>query len=114
MRLVKLVRDRVEQHLGDTTVVYAPLQGPELIREGLLKKLIEEAAEYVVDPSPEELADVLEVVEQIAARFEGGMGAIRRAQKQKRREVGGLDRGMGMFVVLNDDARNHRSKGASK
>ena len=54
----KLVRDKI------------PLQVPGEYRKCnseekhklLRKKLVEEAIEYLIDPSPEELADVLEVV----------------------------------------------------
>lgn len=105
-RLVKLVRDDVEKFCGgDMVVRYEPMSEAEFVAE-LRKKLVEEAAEYLLDPSPEELADVLEVVETLAAfGHDGGMEEVRRAQLRKRGHKGSfLDR-LGMYLFV---AKEHR------
>lgn len=105
-RLVKLVRDDVERFCGgDTVVRYEQMSRAELVGE-LRKKLIEEAAEYLIDPSDEELADVLEVVETLAVfGHDEGMGGIRRAQLRKRAHKGAFLDGLGMYLHVAPEHR---------
>lgn len=113
-RLVKLVRDGVEKFLdGDSHVKYEPIEDDAQFVESLRKKLAGEAAEYLLNPSIEELADVQEVVEALAThdpalgdgRPLGGCGgklALHRAQKRKRAERGGFDGRVGMYLHVGE------------
>lgn len=60
----KLVRNRIPELFPDNT--YRVLTGLEYA-EALRNKLTEEAQEYLTDRTPEELADVLEVLHALAA-----------------------------------------------
>jgi predicted house-cleaning noncanonical NTP pyrophosphatase (MazG superfamily) len=104
-RLVKLVRDDVEKFCGgDMMVRYEPMTEAEFVEE-LRKKLIEEAAEYLVDPCPEELADVLEVVQMLAVMEFGSLDVVNRAALRKRAHKGSfLDR-LGMYLHVAPEHR---------
>lgn len=97
--LVKLVRDRVRQALGgDGTVTYRPMPRDEHVKQ-LRRKLVEEAAEYALDPSIEELAQVLEVIDALRVVDLGvNPTELHRAQRRQREERGGLREGIGMYV----------------
>jgi len=97
MKLMKLVRDRVEEFLGDSTVQYLPLSKSEHKVE-LRKKLIEESIEYLSEPSLEELADVYEVVCALAqVDLDLNISEVMYEAREKREERGGFDFGIGMF-----------------
>lgn len=68
-RMVKLVRSKAGQLWKATAVEFRPVRdgSPEHVKL-LRQKLIEEAAEYVTDPSLGELADVFDVIEALLAR----------------------------------------------
>jgi predicted house-cleaning noncanonical NTP pyrophosphatase (MazG superfamily) len=98
-RLVKLVRANVAKFLGgDVQVKYEHIPEELYIGE-LRKKLIEEAVEYALDPSAEELADVIEVAESLRRHdlqiTPESFEAVRWA---KHRERGGFDAAMGMYL----------------
>lgn len=62
----KLVRDRIPEILDEKGVLYEKhVASPEEYKAELVKKLTEETREFSDDPSPEELADVLEVIEAL-------------------------------------------------
>ena len=62
----KLVRDRVPEILDGKGVPYEKrVASPEEYKQELIKKLSEEAAEFSEAGDPEELADVLEVIEAL-------------------------------------------------
>lgn len=66
----KLVRDRIPElvgvngHVSGHSVSFKQITGEEL-KEELQRKLQEEAAEFLLNPSSEELADILECVESL-------------------------------------------------
>jgi predicted house-cleaning noncanonical NTP pyrophosphatase (MazG superfamily) len=97
--LVKLVRDDVDEMLGgDGTVTYRPMSRDEHERR-LRRKLVEEAIEYALEPSLEELADVYEAVLALSKLSHGGSwGTIMDVAEKKRHRRGGFDRGMGMYA----------------
>lgn len=109
LRLVKIVRDNVGQFLGTTEVVYEGAVMVDVI-EGLKKKLVEEAVEYVVNPSIGELADILEVVAGLAhyelGLGEGGFGEVMAEMVSKREERGAFKKGIGMFVYTTAPSRH--------
>lgn len=86
----KLVRDRIPEILDQKGVSYEMrIAGEEEYREELVKKLQEEVLEFTEARSPEELADVMEVVR--ALRRLPGLDTAKEIQRQKREERGGFD-----------------------
>lgn len=62
----KLVRDKIPEMLDTKGVPYEKsIASPEEYKEELIKKLTEEVNEFIEAGNPEELADVLEVVEAL-------------------------------------------------
>ncbi|MFF3358150.1 hypothetical protein ACFYWN_37320 [Streptomyces sp. NPDC002917] len=90
----KLVRDRIPQIIredGAEPVTY--IAGPEEYRNRLRDKLGEEVAEFLeADDSeaPEELADVLEVVQALAAVLGVDVGQLEKIREAKASERGGF------------------------
>jgi predicted house-cleaning noncanonical NTP pyrophosphatase (MazG superfamily) len=102
-RLVKLVRDRVGPHLADGRASYEPIDDPEDAVRHLRRKLVEEAVEYALEPSVEELADVIETVRALARRDLGvTLGDVLDAGDRKRAELGGYGDMVGMYVTVYD------------
>ncbi len=62
----KLVRDKIPEILDEKGVPYEKrIASPEEYKTELMKKLVEEIGEFTEAGSPEELADVIEVVEAL-------------------------------------------------
>lgn len=62
----KLVRDKIPEILDEKGVSYEKrVASPEEYKLALIKKLEEETSEFSEDPSSEELADILEVVDAL-------------------------------------------------
>lgn len=97
--LVKLVRDAIPFALGgDGTVTYARMDA-EKHRRLLRRKLIEEAVEFLDDPCPEELADVLAVVDALArVEFDMEFHELVDVARDKASKRGGFLHGVGMFA----------------
>lgn len=99
MKLIKLVRDRIDTFTEGfhDRLVYETLSKEEHIVE-LRKKLLEECAEYLLDPSLGELADIYEVVRALAhCDLDVSLGEVERAATKKRAERGGFTEGLGMY-----------------
>jgi predicted house-cleaning noncanonical NTP pyrophosphatase (MazG superfamily) len=97
--LVKLVRDHIPRLLeGEGTTTYRPVPREEHVK--LLRgKLIEEALEYVLDPSVGELADVLAVARALAiVDLRTGWHAVQAVELEKHGVRGGFVQGIGMYV----------------
>lgn len=105
-RLVKLVRDRIGQFLGDSVVSYEQVPRsdlPELLRA----KLIEECVEYLLDPSAGELADILEVLHGLAVHdLRVDFCDVEDEMEAKLAERGGFQDGVGMYVQTTASARH--------
>jgi len=92
-RLNKLVRDSIVPYMQDLgqKVVFHKLNDDEYLAE-LANKLVEEAREF--DPkepkATKELADVLEVVDALAAELGVSFEELRKLQLQIRKERGGF------------------------
>ena len=100
----KLVRDKIPEIITATgqSCRTEVLTG-EAYRQALDNKLTEELAEYQDSKSPEELADLLEVI--IAAAQARGVSweqllAIREEKRQKR---GGFEKGIFLLSVTDDE-----------
>lgn len=96
--LVKLVRDDAVSDL-DNSVSYRALRDRELHVKELRKKLVEEAAEYLADPSIEELSDILEVVICLAeVDLHVGLPALHTVRELTRKNRGSFYVGTGMYI----------------
>ena len=93
----KLVRDKIPDIImadgGECKFHVA--KKDEYVRV-LNAKLLEEANELIRNPCPEEIADVLEVVEVVARMNHINIDDIKAAKKKKRQERGGFNL---MFVL---------------
>lgn len=93
---IKLVRDHVGERLGgEGTITYERVSDEEQHVALLRRKLVEETAEYLADPSVGELADVLEVVWSLSrVDLKCPWEVVTQRAKRKREERGGFDQGM--------------------
>jgi len=80
----KLVRDKIPTVAPGA---YVKCDGSERL-EWLKKKLVEEALEFLIEPSVEELADVLEVVKALIDVFGD---EVYKVAESKRKELGGFE-----------------------
>ena len=89
----KLVRDEIIALIraNGENPIYHILSDEEYLKE-LHKKLFEEANEFVEEDSPEELADLLEVVYAIANHKNINMEEVEKIRLKKREERGGFDK----------------------
>lgn len=97
-RLDKLVRDGIVSGTiaGGGEVVRRDLRTPEERKGALIEKLIEEAKELLgadAVTTGSEIADLQEVVDQLAHDAGLSKGEIAALQKQKRDRVGGFENG---------------------
>lgn len=80
----KLVRDKIPEIIqakGDEPVTH--VLDREAFIAALDEKLLEEVREYLAEPSVEELADIIEVLEAILAAREISQPTLRRAKNVK-------------------------------
>jgi predicted house-cleaning noncanonical NTP pyrophosphatase (MazG superfamily) len=85
----KLVRDKIPEILDAKGIAYEKrIATLEEYRQELIKKLGEEVQEFVEAGSPEELADVLEVIE--ALRELSDYAAVEEIRLKKLEERGGF------------------------
>jgi len=97
---IKLVRDRIreQESVHDGTVQIWSV-GSTTRLAMLKKKLLEEAAEYLVDGEIGELADLLEVIECLAKLDHGyDFKGLRKLQLDKRRQLGAFLRGHVLYA----------------
>lgn len=108
-RFVKIVRTGIARFLGSSEVEYREADPKDLV-PGLRAKLIEEAVEYLQDPSVGELADVLEVVKALAIHDLGlSWWQVEDEAEAKANERGNFHAGYGMYVRhLNSAAAPRR------
>lgn len=100
-RLVKLVRDRSDEHRAEPSgeLVYKPIEDKEEYLIELRKKLVEEAIEYMVNPCVEEMTDVAEVLDTLRqVDLKANPYDMAVAVRAKRDRRGGFKKRMGMYV----------------
>ncbi len=86
----KLVRDKIPEILDKKGVPYEKrIASAEEYKVELIKKLTEEIKEFITEEDPEELADVMEVIDAIKKLPE--YVNVDELQKKKREERGGFD-----------------------
>lgn len=91
MHYNKLVRDKIPEILDAKGVSYEKrIATDDEYRFELIKKLQEEAEEFVVDSTAEELADVIEVIEALKKLSE--FSDVETVRLEKREERGGFDK----------------------
>ena len=93
----KLVRDRIPEIIEEAGKTHKTtiIDGEEL-KKAALKKLLEEAMEFVENPCAEEAADIMEILHFICEREGIRDAQIMSAVTVKRIERGGFD--MGYFL----------------
>jgi len=87
----KLVRDKIPEiiHSKGKTCKTRKLESAEFALE-LKKKLQEEVKEYLEEPSSEELADILEVVDELASTEGVTLDYVFRIKEEKKKARGGF------------------------
>jgi len=86
----KLVRDKIPEILDEKNIPYEKrIATDEEYREELFKKLKEETDEFLEESIPEELADVIEVIE--ALKQLPSYSDVEEVRLKKREERGGFD-----------------------
>lgn len=106
-RLVKLVRDRVHGVLADAGVEFHRIEDGDQYLAALRKKLVEEAAEYLLNPSLDELADIYETILTLAKRDLGvPFTHVIDECNAKDAERGGFSGAMGMWVTSTAGPRH--------
>jgi len=98
----KLVRDGLASKLVEEGRRVCRASPGEAVRL-LAEKVVEEALELADNPSPEEAADVLEALAELAERAGWGWDGVLREAGRKRRERGGFS---GLWVLCLDDSDN--------
>ncbi len=106
VRTGKLVRDRIPEIIEATGVEpqVRSLQGDELL-DALIAKLGEEAAELRAAKDSErveELADVLEVIDALAAHLGISVQEVQQTAEIKRALRGGFGKGLWLATPSND------------
>ncbi|MBQ8430804.1 MAG: nucleoside triphosphate pyrophosphohydrolase [Clostridia bacterium] len=88
----KLVRDKIIDIIisNGETHKSRVLSNEEYLEE-LHRKLFEEANEFIEEDSPEEMADLLEVVYSIAELKNIDLNEVERIRKEKRQKRGGFE-----------------------
>lgn len=87
----KLVRDNVPERIAAKGEAYAAYIATEQeYREKLQEKFLEEWNEFLVSKSPEELADILEVVDALAVAQGVSWEEILQMKQKKKEERGGF------------------------
>ncbi len=89
---MKLIRDRIPEIMkADGKNPKTHIAADEEFRHLLVMKLVEEAHEFKLKPSAEELGDVLEVVHAIAEQY-GGFEKVDEVRKKKAVERGSFSK----------------------
>jgi predicted house-cleaning noncanonical NTP pyrophosphatase (MazG superfamily) len=89
---MKLIRDKIPEIMkakGETPKTH--IAADEEYARLLIAKLIEEALEYKLQPSAEELGDILEVVHALASQY-GGFEKVDEVRKKKTSERGNFSK----------------------
>ena len=108
MRINKLVRDKIPEIIeesGKKAVIY--IADDKEYLEKLYDKLIEEIEEFKENPSPEELADILEVCDAIRKYFNIDANEVEYIKKEKFEERGGFYKRIILkeVIVREDDEK---------
>jgi predicted house-cleaning noncanonical NTP pyrophosphatase (MazG superfamily) len=102
-RLIKLVRDNHSAIHGDVAAVeFKEMEDDEYWLQ-LQRKLLEEATEFVLEPSLEELGDVMDVIDAIIFHYYNEeIDEFNRLRLWKHNKYGGFYKGVGMYGSTPD------------
>ncbi|MFH1767260.1 MAG: NUDIX domain-containing protein [Patescibacteria group bacterium] len=95
----KLVRDKIPEIIernGERPMIRIADQ--EEYRDVLKEKLLEEAAEFKRDETPEEIADIFEVIDAICKEFGFAKPIVENLQREKKEKRGGFEE----KIILED------------
>ena len=100
----KLVRDRIPEIIEKSgkTCVTSELSASEYV-EMLDEKLNEELAEYQESKSPEELADLLEVIRAVAAARGSSIEEVEKIRDEKAAKRGGFEKRILLLEVRSEE-----------
>ena len=90
----KLVRDKISEEINNMegrNATFRIMEDEEYSKE-LNRKLLEECHEFIEENDPEELADVMEVVEAIAKLKSIQWDEVRKIQEEKRNKKGAFNK----------------------
>jgi predicted house-cleaning noncanonical NTP pyrophosphatase (MazG superfamily) len=91
MKYNKLVRDKIPEILDAKNVPYEQRIAEDTeYKEELINKLKEEIIEFIEEGDPEELADILEVVDSLLSLSD--YSEVKDIQNKKREERGGFEK----------------------
>ena len=91
MRYNKLVRDKIPNIIKkDGKIPVTHIASDEEFKTKLYEKLKEETDEFLKNPSNEELADILEVIDSICKQNKIEKDELETVKKQKSKERGGF------------------------
>lgn len=109
----KLVRDKIPQNieaLGKKCHYY--VLNEEEYKKELDKKLLEEANEFIADHSPEEMADLIEVVEAIKKSHNLKNEEIEKIRLEKKDKKGGFEEKI--YLVEVEEENNNEIEDKNK
>ena len=100
----KLVRDRIPEIIEKSgkTCVTSELSASEYVKM-LDEKLNEELAEYQESKSPEELADLLEVIRAVAAARSSSIEEVEKIRDEKAAKRGGFEKRILLLEVQSEE-----------
>ncbi len=98
----KLVRDKIPEHLDAKSIIYEKRIATDLeYKEELIKKLEEEVREFMEAGSPEELGDLIEVIESLKKLPE--YASVEEIRLNKKETNGGFEKRI--ILKGNDDRK---------
>lgn len=87
----KLVRDKIPEMINRADkFAHTHVADDEEMKEKLAAKLVEELKEFQENPTAEELADILEVIDGLAAVYKLDTADVQKAKAAKYAERGGF------------------------
>lgn len=103
----KLIRDRIPEIAAADGLYLAVRQAaPDELPQLITEKLLEEAQEFALEPSLDELADVLEVIGAACHCFGWSSDQLEAAREAKRSERGAFDN---RFVLENRECTTNET-----
>ncbi|GEL07867.1 nucleoside triphosphate pyrophosphohydrolase [Salisediminibacterium halotolerans] len=98
----KLVRDKIPEMINKTDkYALTHVADDEEMKEKLAAKLLEEFKEFKENPTADELADILEVIDGLAAVYQLDTADVQKAKAAKYAERGGFTNRIILDMVID-------------